>query len=247
MSTLAGRVAIVTGASSGIGEVTARRLASLGVKVALAARRVERLEALAQEITDAGGEALVVATDVAKRADVEALVTATYDAWGRVDVLINNAGVMLLSYLKNAHVDEWDRMIDINIKGPLYGIAAVLPIMRSQGHGHVINVSSMAGRRVLPSATVYCATKFALHAISLGMRQELTSSDNIRVTIIAPGIVATELTDHITDGDVQHMIDRVKKIEPLTSEDIAASIVYALEQPDHVNVLEVAVMPTRQQ
>ena len=184
------RVAIITGASSGIGAATARKLAAEGIAVSLAARRRERLEALAKEIEESGGECLIVETDVTVRAQVEALVEETVNTFGRVDILINNAGVMLLSYMRNAHVDEWEKMIDVNLKGPLFGIGAVMPIMREQGSGHIINVSSMAGRRVFPSGAVYCGTKFGLHAITEGLRSELGHKNNIRATIIAPGVVA---------------------------------------------------------
>jgi NADP-dependent 3-hydroxy acid dehydrogenase YdfG len=238
------RVAIITGASSGIGEATALKLADAGIAVVLAARRMERLEALHKKITDAGGSALMVETDVTSRAQVEAMETV--DAFGRVDILINNAGVMLLSYMRNAHVDEWERMIDVNLKGPLFGIGAVMPIMKEQGSGHIINVSSMAGRRVFPSGAVYCGTKFGLHAITEGLRQELGHKNNIRATIIAPGVVATELTHHITDDDVSKRVDAMTSMDALTSEDIANAILYAIEQPAHVNVSEVLVLPTAQ-
>lgn len=240
------RVAIITGASSGIGEATAIKLAEAGISVVLAARRRERLEALHTKITDAGGSALMVETDVTSRAQVEAMVQAAMDAFGRVDVLINNAGVMLLSYMRNAHVDEWERMIDVNLKGPLFGIGAVMPIMKAQGSGHIVNVSSMAGRRVFPSGAVYCGTKFGLHAITEGLRQELGHKNNIRATIIAPGVVATELTHHITDDDVSKRVNAMTSMDALTSEDVANAILYAIEQPAHVNVSEVLVLPTAQ-
>lgn len=241
------RVAIITGASSGIGAATARKLAAEGIAVSLAARRRERLEALAKEIEESGGECLIVETDVTVRAQVEALVEETVNTFGRVDILINNAGVMLLSYMRNAHVDEWEKMIDVNLKGPLFGIGAVMPIMREQGSGHIINVSSMAGRRVFPSGAVYCGTKFGLHAITEGLRSELGHKNNIRATIIAPGVVATELTHHITDEDVNKRVEAMQSMDSLTSEDIANAIHYAIEQPAHVNVSEVLVLPTAQQ
>ena len=241
------RVAIITGASSGIGAATARKLAAEGIAVSLAARRSERLEALAKEIEESGGECLIVETDVTVRAQVEALVEETVNTFGRVDILINNAGVMLLSYMRNAHVDEWEKMIDVNLKGPLFGIGAVMPIMREQGSGHIINVSSMAGRRVFPSGAVYCGTKFGLHAITEGLRSELGHKNNIRATIIAPGVVATELTHHITDEDVNKRVEAMQSMDSLTSEDIANAIHYAIEQPAHVNVSEVLVLPTAQQ
>lgn len=241
------RVAIITGASSGIGAATARKLAAEGIAVSLAARRRERLEALSKEIEESGGECLIVETDVTVRAQVEALVEETVNTFGRVDILINNAGVMLLSYMRNAHIDEWEKMIDVNLKGPLFGIGAVMPIMREQGSGHIINVSSMAGRRVFPSGAVYCGTKFGLHAITEGLRSELGHKNNIRATIIAPGVVATELTHHITDEDVNKRVEAMQSMDSLTSEDIANAIHYAIEQPAHVNVSEVLVLPTAQQ
>lgn len=241
-----GKVVIITGASSGIGEAAAIELAKCGAKLVLAARRVERLDALVARAQALGAEALAVGTDVTSREQVEAMVAAAIERFGRVDVLVNNAGVMLLSFMKNAMVEQWDQMIDVNIKGPLYGIAAVLPHMRAQGSGHIINVSSMAGRRVIPSGAVYSGTKFALHAISMGLRQELAPTDNIRTTILSPGIVDTELTDHITDPDAQPLVDRINKLVPLTGEDVGRAIAYAIAQPEHVDVFEIAMLPTKQ-
>ena len=243
MTSLDQTVAIITGASSGIGQATARVLAEQGVRVVLAARRVERLEALQQELEAAGGQALVVKTDVTQRAQVEALIKKAHAHFGRIDHLINNAGVMLLSYMRNVHVEEWETMIDVNLKGPLFCIGAALPIMQAQGSGHIINVSSMAGRRVFTSGAVYCATKFGLHALTEGLRQEL---QDIRATTIAPGVVRTELLEHITDEDVAGRVEHIKALEALTSEDVARAILYALQQPAHVTVAEVLVLPTAQ-
>lgn len=240
------RVAIVTGASSGIGDATARALSAEGFAVALAARRTERLDALRADIEAAGGRAIVATTDVTKRSDLEALAKATLEAFGRIDVLVNNAGLMPLSFMKNLHVDEWDRMIDVNIKGVLYGVAAVLPTMMSQRSGHIINVSSVAGRRTFPSGAVYCGTKFAVTAISEGLRAELAPSMGIRCTVIEPGVVRTELTQTITDDDVKPFTERILQMQALESEDIANAIVYAATQPAHVNVSEVLVLPTQQ-
>lgn len=239
-------VCIVTGASSGIGEATALHLAERGAKVALAARRVDRLTDLVARIEALGGEAIAVPTDVTDRAAVEALVATTREAFGPIDVLVNNAGVMLLSFMAHGHVDEWDRMIDVNVKGPLYGIAAVLPEMTARARGHVINVSSVAGRRVFPAGAVYCGTKFALNAINEGLRQEIAPTSGVRFTSIEPGQVATELTHHITDGTVAKRYEAMKHVVPLQADDIARAIIYALEQPDHVHVSEVLVMPTNQ-
>lgn len=243
---LKGAVCIVTGASSGIGEATALGLAARGAKVALAARRVERLDALKAKIEAAGGEAIAVATDVTDRASVEALVAATRAAFGPVDVLVNNAGVMLLSFMANDHVDEWDRMIDVNIKGPLYGTHAVLAEMTERKRGHIINISSVAGRRVFATGAVYCGTKFALNAITEGLRMELAPSTGVRFTSIEPGMVATELTQHITDPAVGERFAAMGHIVPLQAEDIANAVLYALEQPGHVHINEVLVLPTNQ-
>ncbi|MDH3402114.1 MAG: SDR family oxidoreductase [Acidobacteriota bacterium] len=242
---LEGKSAIVTGASSGIGAATARALAAAGVRVALAARRVDRLAALRDELTAAGGEALAVATDVTRRADVEALAAATTAAYGGIDVLVNNAGIMPLSFMKNLHVEEWERMVDVNVKGVLYGIAAVLTHMRERGGGHIVNVSSVAGRRVFPSGAVYCGTKFAVNAISEGLRAELSASDGIRVTAIEPGAVATELLSTITDPAVREMLG-ARSFRALAAEDVARAVLYAVSQPAHVDVAEVLVMPTAQ-
>lgn len=247
MGKLDDQVAIVTGASSGIGEATARALAAEGAAVTLAARRTERLEALKDEIEQQGGRALVVETDVTKRDDVANLAAKTKEAFGTIDILVNNAGIMLLSYLEKRKLDEWEAMLDVNIKGVLYGVYEVLPTMIEQQSGHIINVSSVAGRRVIPSGAVYSATKFAVTAFSEGMRQELTPKYGIRVTSIEPGIVATELATHISDEDV---IERFKgmadKITPLTSEDIADTILYAVTSPQHVSVHELLVLPSDQ-
>jgi NADP-dependent 3-hydroxy acid dehydrogenase YdfG len=242
---LEGKSAIVTGASSGIGAATARALAAQGVRVALAARRRERLETLRDELTEAGGEALVAVTDVTRREEVEALAAAALEAYGSIDILVNNAGLMPLSFMKNLHVEEWERMVDVNIKGVLYGIAAVLTHMRERGGGHIVNVSSVAGRRLFPSGAVYCGTKFAVSAISEGLRAELSASDGIRVTAIEPGAVATELTSTITDPAVLEMFGE-RSFRMLEAEDIARAVVYAVSQPDHVDVAEVLVMPTDQ-
>jgi len=242
---LEGKSVVVTGASSGIGEATARRLAAQGAKIALAARRVDRLEALAAELAAAGAEAICVPTDVTERSQVEALATATLDAFGRIDILVNNAGIMPLSFIKNLHVEEWERMVDVNIKGVLFCIAAVLPDMRARKSGHIVNVSSVAGRRLFPSGAVYCGTKFAVTAISEGLRAELSSSDGIRVSAIEPGAVATELTHTITDPAVLEMFGE-REMRMLEADDIARAVVYAVSQPDHVDVAEILVMPTDQ-
>jgi len=243
---LKGKIAIVTGASSGIGEETALQLSRLGAKVVLAARREDRLKALQSKIQAADGVADIVVTDVTVRSQVEALVTRTMELHGKVDILVNNAGLMPLSMMKNLHIDEWERMIDVNLKGALYAIGAVLKPMMEQKSGHIINVSSVAGRRLFPGGAVYCGTKFGLRAISEGLRSELSPTMGIRVTTIEPGAVATELLHTITDNDVLKHFERMKGMKPLESIDIANSIVYALSQPDHVDVAEIMVMPTQQ-
>ncbi len=241
------KVAIITGASSGIGEATARRLAESGARVVLAARRVERLEALAADIERRAGTALVAPTDVTDERSVQRLARTALDAFGRIDILINNAGIMPLSPISKLRVEEWDRMIDVNIKGVLYCIAATLPTMLEQGSGHIINVSSVAGRRPFPSGTVYSATKFAVRAISQGLRLELSPINGIRVTDIEPGVVATELTHHITDNETANRFQEMwAEKTPLESIDIAETILFVLSRPDHVNVNEILVRPTDQ-
>lgn len=247
MTTLTGHVAVITGASSGIGAATAIELAKRGAHVALAARRASKLEDLVARIKKDGGKALAVACDVTQREDVERLVETTNQRLGHVQTLINNAGVMPLSMIEDRRVDDWDQMIDVNIKGVLYGVAAVLPAMLKRGSGHIINVSSIAGRRLFPAGAVYCGTKFAVHAISEGMRQELASK-NIRVTIIAPGLVATEIQTHIPDAAIrERVLTRMREQPPLRPEDIAAAIIYAMESPPNVSVSEVMVRPTWQE
>jgi len=241
------KVAIITGASSGIGEATARRLAESGARVVLAARRVERLEALAADIEHREGAALVAPTDVTDERSVQRLARAALDAFGRIDILINNAGIMPLSPISKLKVEEWDRMIDVNIKGVLYCVAATLPTMLEQGSGHIINVSSVAARRPFPSGTVYSATKFAVRAISQGLRLELSPIEGIRVTDIEPGVVATELTHHITDKETANRFQEMwAEKTPLESIDIAETILFVLSRPDHVNVNEILVRPTDQ-
>src|SRR3954451_8915888 len=195
---IAGKVVVITGASSGLGETAARHLAALGATVVLGARRVERIRSMADALTKAGGRALAVETDVVRRDQVRRLVDAAVETYGRIDVMVNNAGLMPLSPLDRLKVDEWDRMIDVNIKGVLYGIAAALPHMQRQKAGHIITVSSVAGHKVRAGGAVYSATKHAVRALSEGLRQEVKPY-NIRTTIISPGAVATELPSHITD------------------------------------------------
>ena len=247
MSVLSDSVCVITGASSGIGHATAVELARHNVKVVVCARRAERLEAMVKEIIDAGGHALACPCDVTDRSQVDSAIDQTIATFGRIDSIINNAGVMPISRIEELHVDDWMRMIDVNIKGVLYGVAAALPHMLKQGHGHIINVSSVAGRRIFPGGTVYCATKHAVHAISDGLRAELASK-NIRVTIIAPGIVRTELAEHVRDIETKGRIETMlREGEPLESVDIARAILYSMEAPSHVGISEILVRPTTQE
>lgn len=243
MNTLAGKSVIITGASSGIGEATARMLADRGAKLMLAARREERLNKLVSEITSNGGTAAYQTADVTQRDQIESLAQATLDEYGKIDVLINNAGIMPLSRLDQGRVEEWERMVDVNIKGVLYGIAAVLPHMQEAESGHIINLSSVAGHKVFPSGAVYCGTKYAVRAISEGLRQE---SSHVRCTIISPGAVATELTDSIGDPKAAENIDQVYQIA-IQPDAIAQAITYALEQPMEVDVNEILIRPTAQE
>ena len=242
------KVVIVTGASSGIGTAVARDVAAQGAKVVLAARREERLEALAERIAEAGGSSLSIETDVTDRASVERMATMAMEAFGRIDVLVNNAGIMPLSPIRQLRVDDWDRMIDVNVKGLLYCVAAVLPAMFDQGTGHIINVSSVAGRRPFPGGSLYSATKAAVRMISEGLRLELSPNDKIRVTDIEPGVTATELMDHIPDpGVAQRFETGWSDKRKLAAEDIATAIRYVITQPAHVNVNEILIRPTDQE
>ena len=244
---LSDRVAIVTGASSGIGEATARLLAREGATVVLAARRRERLEALKAEIEDAGGAALAVPTDVTDRDAVQALARATLDATGRIDVLVNNAGVMPLTFMHNMRTEDWYQTLDVNLYGVVHAVEAVLPTMMEQASGHVVNVSSTAGRRVYPGGAVYSATKYAVRALSEGMRQELGPRYGIRVTCIEPGAVATELTDAIGDPEVRKGMEKMfASLTPLDAERIAEAIAYAVQAPASATVAELLVLPTDQ-
>ncbi|WP_404337174.1 SDR family oxidoreductase [Planococcus rifietoensis] len=239
--------AIITGASSGIGQATAKELAAKGYHVMLAARREERLVELKKEIEAEGGSADYKVTDVTSVDEMKSLAQATLEKTGRIDVLVNNAGLMPLSYMNKLKIDEWDKMVDVNIKGVLYGIAAVLPIMEEQKSGHILNISSVAGHQVMKGSAVYSGTKYAVRAISDGLRQEIDPSHEIRVTIVSPGAVATELTDTITDDDVLDSFKSMSEsMEPLQAEDISNAIGYAVEQPSHVDVNEILIRPRQQ-
>ncbi|MEK0350183.1 MAG: SDR family oxidoreductase [Nitrosopumilus sp.] len=241
------KVAIITGASSGIGYATALALSKAGAKVAIGARRVDRLEELAKKISADGGEVFYQKLDVTQRSECENFAKAVLEKWGSIDILVNNAGLMPLSLFKSLKVDEWDRMIDVNIKGVLYCTGSVILHMKEKKSGHIVNISSVAGRTVFPTGTVYCATKHAITAFSEGLRQEFSARSNIRVTSIEPGVVATELTDTITDESLQGFIENAKKMETLQAKDIANAILYAVESPSHVNVNEVLIRPTTQE
>ncbi|OCC00339.1 oxidoreductase [Labrys sp. WJW] len=240
MSAIAGKVVAITGASSGIGEASARMLAAAGAKVVIGARRTDRLEKLAAAIAADGGEVKVRSLDVTSQAEVAAFAGFARQAFGRLDVMVNNAGVMPLSPLAALRVAEWDRMVDVNIKGVLYGIAAALPIMEEQGAGQIVNVSSIGGHHVSPTAAVYCATKFAVRAISDGLRQE---TDRIRVTVISPGTTTSELADSIGDPIAREAM-RAFRAVTISPEAVAASLLYAIGQPDDVDVSEIVVRPT---
>ncbi len=240
-----GKIIVITGASSGLGEAAARHLAAQGAKVVLGARRAERIEALAEEIRTAGGEALPIATDVTDRAQVANLIDTAVRDFGRVDVLINNAGIMPLSALESLKVDEWDRMIDVNIKGVLHGIAAALPHMKAQRSGHVITTASVAGHLIFPASSVYSGTKFAVRAICEGFRQEVKDY-NIRTTIVSPGAVKTELLDHISDEAVRGANRDFVGSVGISPSSFASMVAFAISQPDDVDVNEIIFRPTAQ-
>jgi len=241
------KVALITGASSGIGAGVAKLLAANGVKVALAARRVDKLKTILKEIRQAGGEGLVVEMDVVDQASVKKGVDTVVKTYGTIDILVSNAGLMPLSDVESLKVDEWHRMVDVNIKGTLNTTAAVLPILIKQNSGHIFNLSSIAGRKLFKGLSVYCATKHAIAAFSDIMRMEIAPKYKIRVTSLQPGAVATELYDHITEPTyIKAMDDLAKQMTFLTPEDIAQSVLYALQAPDHVNVSEIFILPTEQ-
>ena len=239
------KVVVITGASSGLGEATARHLAELGAIVVLGARRAERIEAVAHDISAKGGKALALATDVTDPAQVQALVDAAIETYGRIDVLLNNAGLMPLAPLERLKVDEWNQMIDVNMKGVLHGIAAALPPMKARKSGHIINVSSVYGHKVGAGAAVYCATKFAVRALSEGLRQEVKPYD-IRTTVISPGAVATELLDHISEADIAEGVrEHVSQIA-VPADSFARMVAFAISQPKDVDVNEILFRPTAQ-
>ncbi|MBV9248581.1 MAG: SDR family oxidoreductase [Acetobacteraceae bacterium] len=241
-----GKVVVITGASSGLGEATARLLSTEGASVVLGARRSDRIQSLAKELTGGGGKALATVTDVTRRELVQQLVDSAVQAYGRIDVMINNAGLMPQALLERLQIDEWDRMIDVNIKGVLYGIAAALPYMQQQKSGHFINVSSVAGHKVGPGFAVYAATKFAVRALSEGLRQEVKPY-NIRTTVISPGAVATELPNSVTDPDAGARIRKFYAEAAIPAESFARAVAFAISQPEDVDVNEIVFRPTRQE
>ena len=244
MSNIQRKVVAITGASSGLGEATARHLASQGAKVFLGARRMDRLNAIVADIKRAGGEAAAAKVDVTHRAEVEAFVQAAVAQFGRMDVLVNNAGLMALAPITKALVDEWDRMVDINIKGALYGIAAALPVFEQQKSGHIINLASVAGHKVSMGGAVYCATKHAVRAISEGVRQEV---EGIRTTIISPGAVQSELPFGISDPETAVAIKEFYRQQAIPADAVARAIAFAIEQPADVDVNEILLRPTVQE
>lgn len=241
-----GKVIIITGASSGIGKATALKLSKKGAKVVLSARRKDELEALKKSIEKETCEALVVIADVTKKPDMDRLVAKTLEAYGTVDAIINNAGLMPLSFVKKLKTNEWEKMVDVNIKGVLNGVAAVLPTLIKNKSGHIINISSTAAYSYFPGGAVYCATKAAVKMFSEGLRQELAPTYGIRVTSIEPGAVATNLLDTITDEDILGNLSEMQKMTALEPEDIAEAIYYTLKQPLRVNVNDVHILPTEQ-
>ena len=243
---LTGKVAVITGASSGIGEATALSLAQAGVKLVLAARRKERLEALTQKIKDMGAEAVIFAADLRGADQAAACIDKAAQAFGRIDILVNNAGTMLLSPIDRAEPSDWQSMLEINLLSLMYTSRAALIKMRAQGSGHIVNISSVAGRSAGPTAGGYNASKWGVNGFSEALRRE-AHRDGIRVTVIEPGVVATELTDHIPDEETRTTYEaRVGEMEPLESKDIAAAIFYALTQPQRVNVNEILIRPLDQ-
>ena len=234
------KIALVTGASSGIGEAVALELSKAGHTIVVGARRIDRLQDLVRRIEASGGVARAHRLDVTSRDDFARVVSATYEEFGRVDVIVNNAGVMPLSPLSALKVSEWDQMVDVNIKGVLNGIAAVLPTMEAKGSGHIINVASIGAHRVSPTAAVYCATKYAVWAISDGLRQE---TDKLRVTVISPGVVTSELADTISDDTARRAMNEFRRIA-IDPNAIGRAVRYAVEQPSDVDVSEIIVRPT---
>jgi NADP-dependent 3-hydroxy acid dehydrogenase YdfG len=246
MENINGKVVVITGASSGMGEAAAKHLANLGASVVLGARRADKIEKLSQQINDNGGKSLAIAVDVTKRDQVKQFVDSAVKHFGRVDVILNNAGIMPLSPIDRLNVDEWDTMIDVNIKGVLNGIAAVLPYMKEQKSGQIINTSSVAGHKVFGGSAVYSATKFAVRALSEGLRMEVKPY-NIRTTIVCPGAVKTELLEHISEADIQQANQDYVGAVGISPDSFARVVAFAISQPDDVDINEVIFRPTAQE
>ena len=245
---LTGKVALITGASGGIGEGVAKALAAKGVKVGLAARNEGKLNKIEHEIQQSGGEAMSIHMDVSDKRSVQTGIKRLQESFGAIDILINNAGIMPAADIDAFKTDEWDKMVNVNINGVLNVTAAVLPQLISQHSGHIINLSSIAGRKLFKGLAVYCASKHFVAAFSDTMRMEIGKKHNIRVTSIQPGAVDTDLYDQITDKDYRNNMDRLRQqMTFLTPEDIANSMIYALESPDYVNVSEIFILPTDQE
>ncbi|AEI42925.1 SDR family oxidoreductase [Paenibacillus mucilaginosus] len=245
MEKIESKVVIITGASSGIGKATAKLLAKKGAKVVLAARREERLQEVVREIEQEGGEASMFKVDVTSSEDMKKLADFALKKYGRIDVLVNNAGIMPISRLNELRVEEWDRMIDVNIKGVLYGIAAVLPTMRERRSGHIINIASVAGHVVMPTSAVYSATKYSVRAITEGLRQEESAASRIRATIISPGVTETELIHTVNSPEVQAMAAHLKEVS-ISPDRIASAIAHAIDMPEDTSVNEIVIRPTVQ-
>ncbi|MFE9792988.1 SDR family oxidoreductase [Streptomyces goshikiensis] len=239
-----GKVVAITGASSGIGEATAQLLAARGARLVLGARRSDRLTDLVRRITEAGGEAVHIRTDVTRREDLHALVGLARERFGRLDVLVSNAGSGAISPLDDLRVDEWDQMVDVNIKGVLHGIGAALPVFRAQGSGHFVTTASTAAFRVVPAMAVYAGTKFAVRAICEGLRQE--AGDSLRVTTVSPGQVHTEFAEASSNPEIRARITQTRDRLAIPPEAIARAIAFAIEQPAEVDVNEIVVRPTAQ-
>jgi NADP-dependent 3-hydroxy acid dehydrogenase YdfG len=244
MSNIKDKVIVITGGSSGMGKATATLLAKRGAHIVVGARRKQNLEELVTSITSNGGSASYQVTDVTNRSDVENLVKHAVNTYGKVDAIINNAGIGPISLLDDLRIEDWEEMIDVNVKGVLYGIAAALPIFRKQGSGHFVNLASTAGLKVTPKQSVYAGTKFAVRAISEGLRQE--AGDKLRVTIISPGFVDTNFADSITDAETKAQIVSARDKIAISPDAIASAIAFAIEQPSDVDVNEVVIRPTAQ-
>ncbi|MGA7149548.1 MAG: SDR family oxidoreductase [Microbacterium sp.] len=245
MNYLSSKAVIVTGASSGIGAATAKSLAAQGARVVLAARNEERLRALVDDITDLGGIAAYRVSDVTDRADAAALAQFTKDTYGRIDILVNNAGLMLFSYWSDLAVNDWEAMIDTNIKGYLYSIAGVLPFMIAQGGGQILNMDSVAGHQVDPAAGIYSATKFFVQAMTESMRKDLGLNHNVRVNTVSPGVIDTGWADKVNDPEGRKAAQKLNEIA-IASADVADAVTYALNQPEHITINDLIISPTKQ-